>query len=247
MKLTNKNIYTLLALFVSAVFVLPFATSCGKAGIVSGASSNTKLQVFNVSPNVGPVDLYADFIRQNAINASYIYTIPGSYFYISPSDTLLQIRTKQSPSVSIVSIDTTKGALRLLSNHKYSLFVTGLASNISYVFTIDDTASTPRAGYGKLRMINTSIQSQNQGLDVTANGTLAFSAIKYKKVSDYISLPAGNYNFQVNQTGSANTVLATPSLQSVTISDGSLYTLYTYGVVGQTDTAAFNAAVITNK
>jgi len=241
----NKTIFTFLSLFVSAVFVLPFVTSCGKAGVVSGASSNTQLAVFNLSPNVGPLDLYANFIKQD--QSSYLYTVQGSYFYISPSDTLLQVRTKLSPSVSLISIDTAKGALKLLSNHKYSLFITGLASSLSYVFTVDDTASTPQSGYGKLRFINTSLQQTNPGLDVNANGTLAFSAVKYKAVTNYIQLPAGNYNFQINVTGASNTVLATPGVQTVTIHDGSLYTLYAYGVVGQTDTSAFNAAVIKNR
>lgn len=244
-KNTNRAIFTFLSLFILAVFVLPLITSCGKKGIVSGVSSNTQLQVFNVSPNLGPIDLYANYIKQNA--SPYVYTMQGNYFYISPSDTLLQIRTTQSPSESIVTLDTAKGVLKLLSNHKYSLYVTGLASSISYIFTIDDTASTPQAGYGKLRFINTSLQSRDVGLDVTANGTIAFSAIKYKQISKYILLPAGNYNFQINQTGSSSTVLATPGLQAVSIHDGSLYTLYTYGVVGQTDTSAFNAAVITNR
>ena len=245
MKMTNKAIAAFLSLFISAVFVLPFITSCGKAGIVSGASSNTQFQVFNVSPNVGPIDLYANYIKQNT--SPYIYTYGASYFYISPSDTLLQIRTTQYPSVSIISLDTTKGVLKLLSNHKYSLFVTGLASNISYVFTVDDTASTPQAGYGKLRFINVCLQPQDLGLDITANGTTAFSAVKFKQISKYIKLPAGNYNFQINQTGSPATILSTPNIQAVTIHDGSLYTLYAYGVVGQTDTSAFNAAVITNR
>ncbi|MGN6180097.1 MAG: DUF4397 domain-containing protein [Mucilaginibacter sp.] len=241
----NKAIFTFLVLFVSAVFVLPFVTSCGKTGVVSGASSNTQLQVFNLSPNVGPLDLYANFIKQD--QSPYIYTMQGSYFYISPSDTLLQVRTTLSPSVSLISIDTNKGVLKLLSNHKYSLFITGLASSLSYVFTVDDTASTPQSGYGKLRFINTSLQQTNPGLDITANGTLAFSAVKYKAITNYIQLPAGNYNFQINITGASNTILATPGVQTVTIHDGSLYTLYAYGVVGQTDTSAFNAAVIKNR
>jgi hypothetical protein len=243
--MNNKATFTLLLLFFSAVFVLPFISSCGKSGIVSGASSNTQFEVFNVSPNLGPIDLYANYIKQDA--NPYIYASGGSYFYISPSDTLLQVRTTLQPSVSLISIDTTKGALKLLSNHKYSLFITGLASNLSYLLTIDDTASTPQAGYGKLRFINTSLQPQNIGLDVSANGTLAFSAIKYNQISKYILLPAGTYNFQINQTGSPASILSTPGIQAVTIADGSLYTLYSYGVVGQTDTSAFNASVITNR
>lgn len=239
---SNKAIYSFLILFISAVFVVPFVSSCGKAGIVSGASSNTQLAVFNMSPNVGPINLYADYINQNA-TSPYIYTVTGSYFYISPSDTLFQIRTTQFPSTSIISIDK----LNLLSNHKYSLFVSGLASGIGYKLLIDDTAATAPSGFGKMRFLNTSIQSQDIGLDVTANGTLAFSAIKYNQLSDYVTLPAGSYTLQITQHGQSATVLSTPAISTITIADGSLYTLYSYGVVGQTDTSAFNAALFQNR
>jgi hypothetical protein len=247
MKMTgNRAIFIFLSLFISVVFVLPFISSCGKTGIVSGASSNTQLAVYNLSPNIGPIDLYANFIKQDA--SPYIYTIPGTYFYISPSDTLLQIRTTRSPSITLISLDTSKNFLNLLSNHKYSLYITGLASSLTFIYTLDDTTAIPKPGYGKLRFVNASIlQQTGAALDVSANGTLAFSALKYKQVSNYIQLPEGNYNFQINQTGSPTAIFSTPSIQTVTIHDGSLYTLYAYGVAGQTDTSAFNATVFTNR
>jgi hypothetical protein len=238
----NNTVFVFLGLFITVVFVLPFITSCGKSGVASGVSSNTQLEVINASPNVGPVDLYANFIKQNT--SSYIYTYPGSYFYISQNDTPYQVRTTQQPNTNLISLSTI-----LQSNHKYSLFITGLATSnsISDVFTIDDTEKTPPAGYGTIRFINLSIQSQNVGLDVSANDTPAFSAIKYQQVSNYILLPAGSYNFQINATGTPSVIFSTPSIQSITIQDGRLYTMYAYGVVGQIDTSAFTAAIITNR
>jgi len=243
----NNTFFIFLALFFTVVFVLPFMMSCSKSGVVNGATSNTQLEVINVSPDVGPVDIYAgvDFVKQNT--SSFIYNNPGSYFYISPGDSVLEIRTAQESSASIITLHEPN----LLSNTKYSIFVTGLFSNssISNIFTVDDTVK-PKSiteGYGELRFVNASILAQYSSLDVTANGTVAFSGIKYKQISPYIQLPAGNYNFQIYPTGYPTLVFSTPSTQSVTIQDGGLYTLYSYGVVGQTDTAVVNAAVITNR
>jgi hypothetical protein len=243
----NNAFFIILALFFTVVFVLPFMMSCSKSGVVNGATSNTQLEVINVSPDVGPIDIYAgvNYVKQNT--SSFIFNNPGSYFFISPSDTVFQIRTTQEPSITILSLDK----LNLLSNIKYTLFVTGLASSnsISDVFTVDDTVKPQSIteGYGELRFVNTSILSPYTSLDVTANGTVAFSGIKYKQISPYIQLPAGNYNFQIYPTGYPTLVFSTPSTQSVTIQDGGLYTLYSYGIVGQIDTAAVNAAIITNR
>jgi hypothetical protein len=244
MNTNNKATLIFLSLFVTGVLLLPLLSSCGKTGVVNGTGSNTQIEVLNLSPDVGPIDLYANYIKQDA--SSYIFNTGGTYFYISPNDTPYQIRTALAPSVSIISTDN----FNMASNHKYSLFITGEAFNstIAGIFTADDTTAVPQVGYGKLRFVNASIQAQNNpSLDVTANGTVAFSAIKYEGVSPYIQLPAGNYNFLINVTGTPNTVFSTPSTQNVTIQDGRLYTLYAYGIVGQTDTAAFNAAIITNK
>jgi len=82
------------------------------------------------------------------------------------------------------------------------------------------------------------------GLDVYANNTKAFNKIKYPQYSDFVELPNGYYDFTITATGSS-TVLKT--ISNYQIEDGRLYTLYTYGYVNRTDSAAFNAAFIINR
>jgi hypothetical protein len=81
-------------------------------------------------------------------------------------------------------------------------------------------------------------------LNLTANDTLAFSRIAYKGVTKYIEVTAGNYN--INISASSNPSVALVSLKNVTILDGQLYTIYSYGLTGRADTAAFNAGIILN-
>lgn len=67
----------------------------------------------------------------------------------------------------------------------------------------------------------------------------------YKKVSGYVEVPAGIYDFKITATGAPASVLT--DLSRITVQDGKLYTLFTKGLVGRTDTAALSLNVITNK
>jgi hypothetical protein len=76
------------------------------------------------------------------------------------------------------------------------------------------------------------------------NGTKVFNSIAYKGVSTYQQVPAGIYDFKIFATGTTSVLVDVPL---ITIQDGRLYTLFTHGLTGRTDTAAIGAAVITNK
>jgi len=60
-----------------------------------------------------------------------------------------------------------------------------------------------------------------------------------------VQMPAGIYDFKIYATGAPGSVLVDVPL--ITIQDGRLYTLFTYGLTGRTDTAAIGAKVITNR
>jgi hypothetical protein len=234
-------------LIMATLFLAPYISSCGKSGNASSVGLNVQFEVLNLSPNIQPVNLYLGFIKQNT--NPYSYPFSSGYFYLNSIDTPLQIR---SASTTLASSNFfTINHLGFQANHKYSLFITGLynasdttQSTLTTILTTDDTASIPPVGFGKIRFVNGAIQST--GLDVTANGTSAFAAIKFAQVSPYVVLPAGNYIFQVTQTGIPGTILST-SLGSTTIQDGHLYTLYSYGIPLRTDSSAFNTGLITNR
>jgi hypothetical protein len=237
----TKKVSVFLFLFITAVFVVPFIASCGKGGQASAVGLNTQLEILNLSPDLQPVNLYIDFIQQGT-NA-YSYPFGSGYFFLNSIDTPLQIRSSARTTTNLITINPVFAA-----NHKYSLFITGLYSNgtDTSIFTYDDTASTPAVGFGKIRFVNASLPAEN--LNVLANGTIAFNSIPYIHVSKYVQLPAGDYNFQLVATSAPGFVLSTPNLpQTTTIQDGRLYTLYSYGIVGHTDTSAFGATLITNR
>lgn len=212
--------------------------SCGKSNNIIPVGANTQFQVVNLSPDLRPINLWVGFIKRNV---AYSYPTPSGYFSMASIDTPLQIRSALTnvSTANLVSIDTI-----LKANTKYTLFVTGLRADTSItgIFTID-TSRTNTPGRGKIRFINASPRSA--GLDVTANGTPAFTNRTYKSVSNFIEIAPGSYDIKITPTGVPANVLKI--LNRVSIQDGKLYTIYAHGVIGRTDSAVFNAGVLANR
>lgn len=224
-----KNIF----LFVA---IIPLFYSCGKT-TASKAGLNIQYQILNLSPDLGSVNLFIDYLQVNKYPIKF--NVNQGYFYVPSIDTPYQIRS----AVGTLSPLFSRGDI-LKTGAKYSLFIIGDAgkNTVNQIFTVD-TATTSKIGTAKIRFINGS-PTESGGLDVSINGSTIFTKVFYKEVSDYLEVPVGNYDVQINETGSTNLIKEMPL---VTVQDGKLYTLYTYGYSNRADSAAFNSAIITNK
>jgi len=230
------TIRTLLAGTAAALLVFVIS-SCSKTGNASPTGLNIKYEILNLSPDMLPVDL---FIDNKQVNSSpYIFGVRQGYFYVPSTDVPYQIRSVEYSGTTYLTRSDV-----LASGASYTLFIVGALADKSdtTIFTVD-TAAAPTSGRGKIRFVDAS-PSATGGLDVLANDSTLFSGVKYQKISSYIELPVGNYDLKIQPTGTATVI---KELTPVTIQDGRLYTLYTYGYTSRADTAAFNAAVITNK
>jgi hypothetical protein len=224
---------------IAGLWLASIISSCGKAPNSNAQGLNIRYEVLNLSPDAFPLDLYINFIIANT--TPFSFNVNQGYFFVPALDTPYLIRVHQLGGGG--SLLASRSDI-LTRGTTYSLFITGNVANktLTTIFTVD-TASLPAVGRGKVRFVNASPTGAG-GIDVYANGVKAFSKILYPKYSGYIELPNGNYDFQLNTTGSA-TILQT--LKNVSIQDGRLYTLYSYGYTNRIDSAAFNAAVITNR
>jgi len=237
----NFKIFNWLFLFTGCIFLATNISSCAKQGGASPSGLNIQYRVFNLSPDMGPVNLFINFNQVNTLGNPFIFGADHGYFYVPSIVTPFQFRQATVAGTPILPLNRND---ILVSGAKYSLFITGsyLNNSLYPIFTVD-TATSPANGRGKLRFIDAS-PSATGGLDVFANDTLAFSGVTYKNVTKYIELPVGNYDIKIKPTGFTTTL---NEQQVVTIQDGRLYTLYAYGYTTRSDTAAFNAAIITNK
>ena len=232
------KIPALLVAVSGVLWFISMLSSCGKGANVSTVNLNIKYEVLNLSPDVLPVDLYINFLKTN--NTPFRYSVNQGYFTVPYTDTPFLIRSDRINGGPALL----KRSDILARNAQYTLFITGtLADNsLRTIFTVD-TATLPKVGRGKIRFVDASPSGIN-GLDVYANGTKAFSKIKYPNFSEFVEIPIGNYDFQVFATGSSAEL---NKLSNVQIDDGKLYTLYAYGYTTRSDSAAFATAMITNK
>lgn len=233
-KKRNHHVLSLLFMMVVAVMLIPMISSCGKDSAASPTGLNTQLNIINIGPDRFPVYFYIAYQRQS--KTPYIYGVPSGYFYVTSLAVPVELRL-QTNAIVYSKPDSLK------TNCKYSVFLTGLVSdNTDTSIFVTDTATAPALGRGKVRFINGAARTVN--VDVVANGTSAFKNVGFLKVSNFLEVPAGIYDFRIYNTGTTSELAR---LQNVTIQDGRLYTLYSKGVVGRTDSAIFSAAIITNK
>lgn len=235
-----------LSLLLFAVALVALALqACNNSGSVSPAGSTTRIVVVNAIPDIGPLALLLDNAQLGGTTVAvasrtyFRYTSTPTYYSIKSQDSIVfQLQTY--PIKTITKLGTIQSTR---PNTGYTLFLTGLAStdSLASIFTTD-TAALPSLGHGKIRFINASPRTPE--LSVTINGSTGFSKIGFTKVSNYIEVPAGMYEFKMTASGAPTNVLNTVS--RVTILDGKLYTLYTKGLVGRTDSAAIGLNVITN-
>jgi hypothetical protein len=226
---------------IAVAFFMSLITSCGKGGNASPTGLNIQYEIFNLSPDLGPVNLFSGTTQVNTYGNPYVFNVNQGYFYVSSVTLPYQIRSAYASGTTIFSLNNI-----LQSGAKYSLFITGdVAYNSDTTTFTVDTATADSTGRGKLRFFNAS-PTATGGLDLYANGTLVhqFSGIVYLNSSPWVQLPAGNYDMKINAKGTSTTLSEQPS---VTIQDGRLYTLFAYGYTTRTDSAAFNSVVITNK
>ncbi|RYH20539.1 MAG: hypothetical protein EON54_26285 [Alcaligenaceae bacterium] len=130
---TKSSILKYLGMAITAVMLIPQLVSCSKEGATPN-TANAYLNIVNLSPDIRPFNLYAEFLRQG--NTQYSYPNASGYFLQNIVDTPLQIR-----SAVLNIIDTLNFGLgrSLNQNVRYTWFITGLRgdSSISSILTVD--------------------------------------------------------------------------------------------------------------
>ncbi|MEN0056817.1 MAG: DUF4397 domain-containing protein [Mucilaginibacter sp.] len=233
----------LVSLFLVGTLLLPFISSCGKGANANASGLNTQLQIVYLSPDAQPTNLYLNTIKESA--TQYTYPNNSGYFFLSSLLPPVELRTATVNALTVLRIDSA-----LKPNSKYTLFVTGYrfgtdtTMDIKHSILSLDTATLPAIGRAKVRFANTSPSSPN--LDLRANDTTnkVLMDVHFNKITPYVQLPVGNYNFTISNHATPTKVEFT--LPNIPLQDGRAYTIYTQGIVGRTDSVAFGANVLTN-
>lgn len=213
--------------------------SCSTTGV--SPTSYSRLQVINALAGSTPINFTINSTKRNT--SIITYPLSSGYISIPPSTGFLRIQYNTTPGINLFTADSASNNLNSKVDSSYSIFLTGSTSNY-YIIKTNDTLINPSIGKAKVRFVNTATDAGN--LDISINGTIAYTKVPYKGVGRFIEVPAGTYEFKANRNGAATTnTLGTLSNQ--VLADGKIYTLYAAGITTSTATnAVFGLNLITN-
>lgn len=215
-------------MIVAALTVL---YSCKNNDEVFKTVPSSFLNVVNASADT--LNFYLNGTRQN--NTSSLYP-GGQSFYISvPSGTQNYQFKKAGNSTVLFSTPVT-----LLDSIYYSMYVYGEASGSTF-YTRDTLLTyTAYPDTTQVRFVNASPDAGN--LDVYVGSTLNFKTRAFKTSSVFLLFPGGANEVTVYQSGSS-----TPKLDTtITFGAGSIFTIFSKGLLNGKGTAAFNISVAQN-
>lgn len=176
------------------------------------------IRILHASPDAPAVDIYANdmLIAQNLSYKSfteYLSVVPGNY----------NIRVFPSGNTTTPVINTN---LNIPANSIFTVAASGMLSNIG-LFPISEPITAIPPGKLFIRFVHLSPDAPDVDI-VLPDGSVLFSNVGYKGVTNYIPVNPGTYTINVNPAGTDKTVLYVPN---ITLTSGKFYTIYAVGLV----------------
>lgn len=182
----------------------------------------------DVAVTGGPV-LFNDLSFREA--SDYLTVLGGRYD--------LEVRLAGTDTVAL----SVPGVL-LKANRTYSVFAVGLAgeSTLAALPVVDGTPALvaprpPFSGFvppGKALVRVAHLSPDAPAVDVWVDGERAVEALVYPEITDYLKVPAGDRDVQVTPAGADEPVVIGATL---TLSEGTAYTVAATGLLGDEDLA----------
>ena len=176
------------------------------------------VRLLNASPNLQPVDVYAN----TALIASglsfkgfteYFQMLPGSYnIVVFPAGTTGPALLETHIEIPVRSIMTAA--------------LIGLSPALGSRTYFETVIQIP-AGRLYLRFANLSPDSPNMDL-VLSNGTRLFDNVSFGMATNYTPIPAGTYIFDILRSDTGARLLYVPN---ITLGTGRFYTIYAVGQI----------------
>jgi hypothetical protein len=226
------------SLFASTLFLftLTLVTSCKKEeDTPSTPTPKANVMVVHASPDAPGVDLLVDNTKVNSAALTFL----NNTGYLQVNAGTRNVKVNAAGTTTTV-IDANLG---LEENKSYSVFATGILSNISPL-VIEDNLATPAAGKAHVRFIHLCPDAPAVDIAVASTGAVVFGNKSFRQYSDFTPLDAGTYNLDVRPTGTAIPVLALPA---ITLEAGKIYTVYAKGLLAGSGDQAVGAQIIVNK
>ena len=174
----------------------------------NGPAAEARLRVVHASPDAPAVDVLVD---GDEVLSDVPYAAASAYLTVPAGARRIQVR---AAGTSTIVIDATP---TLADGTDYTVLAVDVVANIAPLVLVDDNAA-PAAGNVRVRLVHASPTAGTVDIYVTAPGadisalapTLA--NVPFAATSDYLEVPAGDYQVRVTPAGTKTVALDTGTL-----------------------------------
>jgi hypothetical protein len=178
------------------------------------------VSIYQASPDAPLLDVLVD---NRPLGSSLAYTDHSSYLNFYTGNRNLKFNAANAASALV---DTT---FSVADGKAYSVFVINTLSKGLETLIIADSSAAPETGKAMVRFVNLSPDAP--AFDVVANSdhsNLLFQNTAFKGATEFQSIDAGSYTFDVKQAGTQTNAV---SANKINIMPGGFYTIITRGFI----------------
>jgi hypothetical protein len=203
-------------LILATVLVLTLSL----AGSAFAADGMARIRVAHASPDAPAVDVW---VNGAVAFSSAPFTGITDYASLAPGS--YQIQVTPAGVADPVVIDA---VLDLAADTDYTVVAVGELASIEPLVLIDNN-SAPAAGKAHVRFVHASPDAPAVDIAVAGGGPILFANVTFKGTGDYLPVDAGTYDLEVRLAGTNTVALSVPG---VSLSDGTVYTIFAMGLAG---------------
>ena len=192
-------------------FAAAALAGCSDDDSNTGPATEAGVRVVHASPDAPSVDVLVDDAQ---VLSSVPYLGSSSYLEVPAGSRNVKVNAAGS-STTVIDAD-----LPVTAGTDYTVIAGGLASDIAPI-VLEDDRTAPSAGNVKVRAVHGAPSAPAVDIYVTAPGavleaaTPALTNVPFGAASDYLAVPAGDYQVRVAPAGSKTVVIDSGTLTLV--------------------------------
>lgn len=185
-----------------------FAAGCSDDDSNTGPATDAGVRVVHASPDGPSVDVLVDDAQ---VLSSVPYLGSSSYLEVPAGNRNVKVNAAGT-STTVIDAD-----VPLTAGTDYTVIAGGLVADIAPIVVEDDRAA-PSSGNVKVRAVHGAPSAPAVDIYITAPGAdlqeaaPALTNVPFGAASDYLSVPAGDYQVRVTPAGSKTVVIDSGSL-----------------------------------
>ncbi len=185
------------------------------------AATGPRVRVVHASPDAPAVDVWVD----GAV-AFEGAPFKGITPYATLTEGMHNFQVVPSGATEPVVIEAD---LDLQMDQDYTVVAVGQLENIEPLVLADNNAP-PAEGKAHVRFVHASPNAPEVDIAVADGGPVLFGNVEFKEASDYLPVDAGTYDLEARLAGTEDVALSVPG---VVLEEGTVYTIFAMGLVGE--------------